>query len=47
MVLVRLQRPGRVELLNLLSWIFETYDVESWKGRFVIVSDTKIRVRRS
>jgi len=45
-VLVRLQHPGRVELLNLLSWVFGTHDVESWNRCFVIVSDTKIRVRR-
>ena len=46
-VLVRLQQPGRVRLANVLSWVFQSYDVEGWKGCFVIVSDTKIRVWRS
>ena len=46
-VLVRLQQPGRVRLVNVLSWVFQSHDVEGWKGCFVIVSDTKIRVRRS
>ncbi|MBV9491495.1 MAG: DUF5615 family PIN-like protein [Verrucomicrobia bacterium] len=46
-VLVRLQQPGRVRLVSVLSWIFQSHDVEGWKGCFVIVSDTKIRVRRS
>ena len=45
-MLVRLQHPERVELLNLLSWVFGTHDVESWNRCFVIVSDTKIRIRR-
>jgi predicted nuclease of predicted toxin-antitoxin system len=39
-MLVRLQHPGRVELLNQLPWIFGTHDVESWNRCFVIVSDT-------
>ncbi len=46
-ILVRLQHPGRVELLNLLSWVFGTHDVESWNRCLVIVSETKIRIRRS
>lgn len=47
LVLVRLQQPGRVGLVNGLSSIFRTYDVESWKGSFVIVSGAKVRIRRS
>jgi hypothetical protein len=38
-VLVRIQHPGRAELLNLLSWVFGTQDVESWNRCLVIVSD--------
>ena len=34
-MLVRLQHPGRVELLNLLSWIFGTHDVENGPRRYV------------
>ncbi|HEY0793624.1 MAG TPA: DUF5615 family PIN-like protein [Chthoniobacterales bacterium] len=45
-VLVRLQHPGRVGLIRVLSWVFQTHDVESWKSCFVVVSDTKVRIRR-
>jgi hypothetical protein len=41
-LLVRLQRPGRVRLANALSWLFQSHDAEGWKGRFVVVSDTKV-----
>ena len=46
-VLVRLQNPGRVALLGLLSSIFRNHDVEAWKGCFVVLSETKIRIRRN
>jgi predicted nuclease of predicted toxin-antitoxin system len=45
-VLVRLQNPGRVALFNLLSSIFRNHDIEAWKGCFVVVSETKIRIKR-
>jgi predicted nuclease of predicted toxin-antitoxin system len=47
LVLVRLQQPGRRGLVNVLSWVFQSDDVEGWRGCFVIVSETKVRVRRS
>ena len=48
-VLVRFQNPGRVTLYDLLSSIFRNHDIEAWKGRFVVLSETKIRIinRRS
>ena len=45
-VLVRFQSPGRATLFNLLSSIFRNHDVEAWKGCFVVLSETKIRIRR-
>jgi hypothetical protein len=44
-VLVRLQNPGRVALFSLLSSIFRNHDIEAWKGCFVVLSETKIRIR--
>ena len=46
-VLVRLQNPGRVALFGLLSSIFRNHDIEAWKGCFVVLSETKIRIRRN
>ena len=45
-VLVRLKRPGRGALLTKVSRVFAFEAVESWSGCFVVVSDSKIRVRR-
>lgn len=45
-VLVRLKRPGRGALLTKVSRIFASEDVESWAGCFVVLSDSKVRVRR-
>jgi len=45
-VIVRFQNPGRVALINLLSSIFRNQDIEAWKGCFVVLSETKIRIRR-
>jgi hypothetical protein len=45
-VLVRLKRPGRGALLTKVSRVFASEDVESWAGCFVVLSDSKIRVRR-
>jgi predicted nuclease of predicted toxin-antitoxin system len=45
--LVRLQNPGRIALFNLLSSIFRNHDIEAWKGCFVVLSETKIRIRRN
>lgn len=44
-MLVRLREPGRAALLDRLSAVFATEDTGSWKGAFVIVTDSKTRVR--
>ena len=46
-VLVRLKRPGRRALLTKILAIFSSEPVESWAGAFVVLSDSKLRVRRS
>jgi predicted nuclease of predicted toxin-antitoxin system len=47
LLLIRLQNPGRAALIGLLRSIFDRYDVESWEKCFVVVSETKIRIRRN
>lgn len=46
LLLLRLRDPGRVALAQRAMAIFQTYNIESWQGCFVVVSDRKIRVRR-
>jgi len=46
-VLMRLKRPGRRAVIAKVREIFVTEDVESWPACFVVVSDSKVRVRRS
>ena len=46
LLLVRLARPGRNDLLERVVRIFETEDVEDWRGCLVVVTDRKVRVRR-
>jgi hypothetical protein len=45
-VLVRLKRPGLRAILEKVQSAFESEDVESWQGCFVVLSDSKLRVRR-
>jgi predicted nuclease of predicted toxin-antitoxin system len=47
LVLVRLKRPGRRAVASKVLAVFEVEDVGSWVGCFVVVSDSKLRVRRS
>jgi predicted nuclease of predicted toxin-antitoxin system len=44
LLFVRLKSPGRNALFAKVRTVFATEDVESWRGRFVVVSDTKLRV---
>lgn len=46
LLLVRLRIPSRRALLERVRIIFETEDVGSWAGCFVVASDHKIRNRR-
>ncbi len=45
-LLVRLRTPGRIALAARLSAVFQTEDVETWSGSFVVVTDRKVRVIR-
>jgi len=44
LLLVRLRDPGREALVKRLKAIFESENVENWRGCFVVATDTKIRV---
>jgi predicted nuclease of predicted toxin-antitoxin system len=46
LLLVRLRVPGRNALVARIQSVFESEDVEGWKGCFVVVTDHKIRIRR-
>jgi len=45
-VLVRLKTPGRRALIAKLRYVFETEDVESWRNCLVVLTDSKLRIRR-
>ena len=45
-VLVRLKQEGLRATIAKLRAVFETEDVESWRGCFVVIGESKIRVRR-
>ena len=45
-VLVRLKGAGRRALIAKLRDVFANPDVETWAGCFVVVSGSKLRVRR-
>ena len=45
-VLVRLATPGLRSLIAKIHSVFATEDVESWPGCFIVISDSKLRVRR-
>ncbi len=44
-MLVRLRDPGRDRMLDRICGVFQTEDVETWKGAFVVVTDSRTRVR--
>jgi len=45
-LLVRLRRPGRRALADRVARVFRHEDVASWAGATVVLSETKIRIRR-
>jgi predicted nuclease of predicted toxin-antitoxin system len=45
LLLIRLRDPGRNALLNRIETIFKSEEIERWHGCFVVVTDSKIRVR--
>lgn len=46
LLIVRLRDPGRNALVQSVQTIFETGDIESWKGYLVVATERKIRIRR-
>lgn len=44
-MLVRLREPGRQALLARLTTVLEIEDTTAWNGAFVVVTDSKTRVR--
>lgn len=46
-LLVRLREPGRMALTNRIRAVFQMEKVEGWTGGFIVVTERKIRVRRS
>jgi predicted nuclease of predicted toxin-antitoxin system len=47
LMLVRLQNPGRIALEERIAEAFAVQDAESWARCFVLLTDHKLRVRRS
>lgn len=45
-VILRLSNPSRQALSDRLRAIFATEDVDSWAGAFVVITESKIRIRR-
>ena len=46
LLIMRLTRPGRGALFDRVSAVFQTEQVEDWKGCLVVATDQKVRVRR-
>lgn len=46
LLLVRLRDPGRNALASRIRTIFESEQIETWQGCFVVVTERKIRIRR-
>jgi predicted nuclease of predicted toxin-antitoxin system len=46
-VLVRLHSPSRLRLVKRLVEVFRAEAVSEWAGCFIVVTDQKVRVRRT
>lgn len=46
LLLVRLPRAGRLELIRRIKQLFRVEDVESWTRCFVVMTEHKVRVLR-
>jgi predicted nuclease of predicted toxin-antitoxin system len=46
-LLVRLKNPSRQSLKSRITALLSDSEIETWKGCFVIATDTKLRVRRA
>lgn len=45
-VLIRLRNPSRRNLIARMRQILQTESVDSWAGCFVVIGDTRLRIRR-
>ena len=45
-LLIRMRAPGRLALVKTVTRVFETENVESWSGCFVVLTERKLRIRR-
>ena len=45
-LLVRLREPTRRRLIDRLAGVFQRNDIRDWQGCLVVLSDSRIRVRR-
>jgi len=46
-LLVRLRKPGREALLRRVEEAFRSEDVSKWPGAIVVLTETKLRIRRA
>ncbi len=46
-MLVRLAEPGAIALVARIVWVFQNESVQDWTNAIVIVTDSKVRVRRT
>jgi predicted nuclease of predicted toxin-antitoxin system len=46
-ILLRMRSNGRVAISRRLKLVFESEDVSSWSGSFIVITDRKIRIRRA
>jgi predicted nuclease of predicted toxin-antitoxin system len=46
-VLIRLRSPSRLKLVERVEEVFRDEAIGAWSGCFVVVTDQKVRVRRS
>lgn len=45
-VLIRMRHPSRRKLIERITYIFNTEDLNSWRQCFVVISDLKLRIKR-
>jgi hypothetical protein len=45
-LLVRLWMPGRINLAARIGTLFHSESVEPWRGCFVVLTESKIRIQR-
>ena len=47
LMLVRLNSPGLFSLMSRIESVFRNAPIETWSGCFIVVTDRKVRVRRT